>query len=89
MPDGIEKDVIDVTVQKEVMGGSLQVKNQFLHDNIDKNANHQSKHRPDLKIGTENPKGPKSEGTDGGHTSKNVPGDNVGSDVISSQEGAS
>jgi hypothetical protein len=42
--DDIEKDVIDVTGQKEVMGGSMQVENQFAHDNIDKNANVQSKH---------------------------------------------
>jgi hypothetical protein len=78
-----------VTGQKEVMGGSVQVENQFSHDNIDKNANEQSKHKLDPKIGTENPKGPESEGTDGGDTSITVPGDNVGTDVISPQEGAS
>jgi hypothetical protein len=71
------------------MGGSVQVENQISHDNIYKNANEQSKHRLDPKIGTENPKGPGSEGTDGGDTSINVPGDNVGTDVISPQEGAS
>jgi hypothetical protein len=38
------------------MGGSVQVENQFSHDNIDENANDQSKHRLDPKIGTENPK---------------------------------
>ncbi len=54
--DDIEKDATDVTGQKEVMGGSVQVENQFLHDNIDKNANEQSKHRLDPKIGTENPR---------------------------------
>ncbi len=32
--DDIEKDDIDVTGQKEVMGGSVQVENQFLHDDI-------------------------------------------------------
>jgi hypothetical protein len=42
--DDIEKDVTDATGQKEVMGGSVQVKNQFSHDNIDMNANDQSKH---------------------------------------------
>jgi hypothetical protein len=65
------------------MGGSVQVKNQTSHDNIDRNANDQSKHWPDPKIGTENPQGPESEGTDGHDTSINVPGDNVGTDVIS------
>ena len=43
------------------MGGSVQVENQFSHDNLDENANDQSKHRLDPKIGTENPKGPESE----------------------------
>jgi hypothetical protein len=42
--DDIEKDDTDVTGQKEVMGGSVQVENQFLHDNIDENANDQSKY---------------------------------------------
>jgi hypothetical protein len=87
--DDIEKDVTDVTGQKEVMGGSVQVENQFLHDIIDENANDQSKHRPDPKIGTEIPKGPESECKDGGDTSINVPGDNVPTDVISPPEGAS
>jgi hypothetical protein len=41
--DDIEKDVTDATGQKEVMGGSVQVENQFSHDNIDENANDQSK----------------------------------------------
>ncbi len=71
------------------MGGSVQVENQFSHDNIDKNANDQSKHRLDPKIGTKNLKGPESECKDGGDTSINVPGDNVGTDVISPREGAS
>jgi hypothetical protein len=71
------------------MGGSVQVKNQFSHDNIDENANDQSKHRPDPKIETENTEGPESECKDGGDTSINIPGDNVGTDVISPQEGAS
>jgi hypothetical protein len=30
------------------MGGTVQVENQFLHDNIDENANDQSKHPLDL-----------------------------------------
>jgi hypothetical protein len=59
------------------MGGSVQVKNQFSHDNIYENANDQSKHQLDPKIGTENPKGPESECKDGGDTSINVTGDNI------------
>ena len=43
------------------MGGSVQVENQFSHDNIDENANDQSKHHLDHEIGTENLKGPESE----------------------------
>ena len=42
--DDIEKDDTDVTGQKEVIGGSVQVENQFLHDNIDENANDQARH---------------------------------------------
>jgi hypothetical protein len=88
-PDDIEKDDTDVTGQKEVMGGSVQVDDQFSHDNIDESANDQSKYQPDPKIGTEIPKGPESECKDGGDTSINVPGDNVPTDVISPPEGAS
>jgi hypothetical protein len=40
------------------MGGSVQVENQFSHDNIDENPNDQSKHKQDPKIGTENTEGP-------------------------------
>ncbi len=75
--DDIEKDDTDVTGQKEVMGGSVQVENQFSHDNIAENANDQSKHQLDPEIGTENPKGPESECKDGGDSSINVTGDNV------------
>jgi hypothetical protein len=71
------------------MGGSVQVENQISHDNIDENANDQSKHQLDPKIGTENPGGPESECKDGGDNSINVPGDNVETDVISPLEGAS
>ncbi len=88
-PDDIEKDDTDATGQKEVMGGSVQVDNQFSHDNIDESANDQSRHQLDPKIGTEIPNGPKSECKDGGDTSINVPGDNVPTDVISPPEGAS
>jgi hypothetical protein len=44
------------------------------------NANDQFKQGPETEIGTENPNGPESEGTDGG---------NVGTNVISPLEGAS
>ncbi len=44
------------------------------------NANDQYKQGPETDIGTDNPKRPEFEGTDG---------DNVGTDVISPQEGAS
>jgi hypothetical protein len=70
------------------MGGSVQVENQFSHDIIDDNANDQSKHQLDPKLGTENTRGPESECKDGGDTSINLPGDNVGTDVISPHEGA-
>jgi hypothetical protein len=51
------------------------------------NANDQSKHQPEPKIGTVNPNGPESEGSDGGDTSINVPGDYVGTDVLSVTDG--
>jgi hypothetical protein len=66
----------------EVMGESEHSQNEFSNDNIDINANDQSKHQPEPKIGTEIPNGPESEGTDGGDTSINVPGDYVGTDII-------
>ncbi len=88
-PNGKDKDETDVTGQKKVMGGGVQVDNQFSHNNIDENANDQSKYQPDPKIGTEIPKGPESECKDGGDTSINVPGDNVLTDVVSPPEGAS
>ncbi len=80
IPDDIVKDVTDVIGPKEVMGGSEHSQNEFPHKNIDMNANDQSKQGPETEIGTENPNGPESEGTDGG---------NVGTDVISPLEGAS
>jgi hypothetical protein len=82
VPDGIDKDVTDVIGSMEVMGESEHSQNEFSYDNIDMNANDQSKHQPESKIGTENPNGQESEGTDGGDTSINVPGDYVGTDVI-------
>ncbi len=88
VPDDIDKDVTDDIGSMEVMGGSEYSQNEFSHDNIDMNVSYQSKHQPEPEIGTENPKGPGSEGTDGGDTSINVPGDNVGTNVISPREGA-
>jgi hypothetical protein len=79
VPGDIEKDVTDVTGPKEVMGGSEHSQNEFPHKNIDTNANDQSKQGA-TDISTENPNGPESEGIDGG---------NVGTGVISPQEGAS
>ena len=62
------------------MGGSVQVENQFSHNNIDENANDQYKQGPKTDFGKDNPKRRELEGTDGG---------NVGTDIISPQEGAS
>jgi hypothetical protein len=76
----IEKDVTDITGQNEVMGGSEHSQKEFPYMNIDVNANDQSKKGPETEIGTENPNGPESEGTDGG---------NVETDVISPQESGS
>jgi hypothetical protein len=73
----------------EVTGWSEHSQNEFQQENIDMNANDQWKQGPESEIGTENPNGPESEGTDGGDPSINVPGDNVGTDIISPQEGAS
>jgi hypothetical protein len=46
-------------------------------------ANDQSKHRPEPEIGIESQNKPESEVTDGGHTSINVSGVNIGTGVIS------
>jgi hypothetical protein len=78
VPDDINKDVADVIGSMEVMGESEYSQNEISHDNIDMNANGQSKHQPEPKIGTENPNGPESEGIDGGDTSINVPGGSYG-----------
>ncbi len=77
VPDDIEKDVTDVTGLKEVMGGSEHSQNEFTHENNDMNAIDQSKQGLETEIGTDNPNGPESEGTDEG---------NVGTDVISPLE---
>ncbi len=71
------------------MDGSEHSQNEFSHEDIDMNANDQSKQWLEPEIGTENSNGPESEVTDGGNTSLNVPGDIAGTDVISPQEGAS
>ncbi len=65
--DGIEKVVADGTGSKEVMGGSEHSQNEFAHKNNDINANDQCKQGPETDIGTDNPKRPELEGTDGGN----------------------
>jgi hypothetical protein len=62
------------------LGGSEHSKNEFAHKNNDKNSNDQYKQGPKTDFGTDNPKRPELEGTDGG---------NVGTDLIYPQEGAS
>ncbi len=79
VPDEIEKVVTDVG-PKEVMGESEHSQNEFAHENNDVNANDQYKHGPETDIGTDKPKKPELEGTDGGY---------VGTGIISPQEGAS
>jgi hypothetical protein len=74
--------ITDVIGSMEVMGESEHSQNEFSYDNIDMNENDQFKHQPEPKIGTENPNGPESEGSDGGDTSINVLGEYVGTDVI-------
>jgi hypothetical protein len=66
--------------QSKVMGGSEHSQSEFARENDDMNANDQYKQGPETDIGTDNPKRPEVEGTDGG---------NVGTDIISPQEGAS
>jgi hypothetical protein len=56
------------------MGGSEHSQNEFAHENYDMNANDQYKQGSETDIGTDNPKNPKLEGTDGG---------NIGTGVIS------
>ena len=67
----------------EVMGESEHSQNEFSHDKIDMNANDQSKWGPEPEIGTENQQGPESEVTEGGDTSRNKPGNSIGTEVIS------
>ncbi len=74
VPDDIEKVATDVTGPNEVMSGSEHSQNEFTHENDELNANDQYKQGQETDIGTDNPKRPESEGTDGG---------NVGADVIS------
>jgi hypothetical protein len=62
------------------MGVSEHSQSEFAHKNNDMNANDQYKLGPETDIGTNNPKRPVLEGTDGA---------NVGTDIISPQEGAS
>ncbi len=81
--DYVGTDVIfvtDGTGSKEVMGGSEHSKNDFAHENNDMNSNDQYKQGPKIDFGTNNPKRPELEDTDGG---------NIGTDIISPREGAS
>ncbi len=48
------------------MGGSEHSQNEFSHKNNDVNANDQYKQGPETDVGTDNPKRPELEGTDGG-----------------------
>jgi hypothetical protein len=64
-------------------------KSEVSHEKFDMDANDQSKQGPIAEIGIENQKGPESEVTDGSDTSINVPGSNIGTDVISPEEGGS
>ncbi len=61
------------------MCGSEHSQSELAHENNDMNANDQYKQGPEIDIGTDNPKRPELKGTDGG---------NVGTDIISPQEGA-
>ncbi len=62
------------------MGGSEHSKNEFAHENNDMNSNDQYKKGLKTDFGSDNPKRPELEGTDGS---------NIGTDIISPQEGAS
>ena len=64
-------------------------KHEVSHEKFDIDANYSSKQGQEPEISTENQKGPQSEVTDGGNTSINVPGVNIGTDVISPGEGDS
>jgi hypothetical protein len=57
-------------------------KNELSQENFDMDSNDQSKLGPEPKIGIENQNKPESEVTDGDHASINVPGFNIGTDVI-------
>jgi hypothetical protein len=75
-----KSDEPPVLPPKEVMGGSEHSQSKFAHENNDMNANDQYKQGLETDTGTDNPKRPELEGTDGG---------NAGTDIISPQEGAS
>jgi hypothetical protein len=56
--------------------------NEVSQENFDMDANDQYKQGREPEIGIENQNKPESKVTDGGHTSINVPGVNIGTDVI-------
>jgi hypothetical protein len=64
-------------------------KNEVANENFAMDSIDQSKQGPEPEIGTEKQNGPESEVTDGSDTSINVPGDKIGTDVISPGEGGS
>jgi hypothetical protein len=64
-------------------------KTEVFDKNFDIDANDQSKQGPEPEIDTENQQGAESEVTEGGDTSTNKPGDNIGTEVISLGEGGS
>ncbi len=64
-------------------------KTEVCHKNFDIDANDQTKQGPEPEIGTENQNEPESEVTKGGDTSTHIPGNSIGTDVISPGEDGS
>jgi hypothetical protein len=56
--------------------------NELSQENFDMDANDQFEQGPESEVGIENQNKPESEVTDGAHRSINVPGVNIGTDVI-------
>jgi hypothetical protein len=94
---GLESKIVPETQkdpESEVTDGcdpskSALDKNEVSHEKFDMDANDQSKQGQEPEIGTENQNGPESDVTDGIDTSINVPGDNIGTDLISPGEASS
>ncbi len=62
-------------------------KTEICNKNFDIDSNDQTKQGPEPDIGTDNQHEPESEVTKGGDTSTNIPGDSIGTEVISPGEG--